>query len=104
MFLIALTRPQLFAVGDVHVTKGAEASAKTNHILTCLGRHVTGDFGGIPADDVLINLRSISEGGRIFSAYPLDPHKPSKGYGDNTMWIITEADRRMTTILLPSEY
>ena len=39
-----------------------------------------------------------------FSAYPIDPAKPSKGYGENTLWIITEADRSVTTFLLPSEY
>ncbi len=40
----------------------------------------------------------------ILSAYPIDPDKRSKGYGDNTLWIITEADRSVTTFLLPDEY
>jgi hypothetical protein len=43
-------------------------------------------------------------GSRILSAYPIDPAKPCKGFGDNTLWIITEADRSATTFLLPDEY
>ncbi|WP_256379039.1 hypothetical protein [Beijerinckia sp. L45] len=39
---------------------------------------------------------------RILSSYPLDPPSPAKG--DNTHWIITEADRSVTTFLLPNEY
>jgi hypothetical protein len=40
----------------------------------------------------------------FLSAYPIDPAKPCKGFGDNTLWIITEGDRSATTFLLPSEY
>ena len=35
----------------------------------------------------------MKDGSRILSAYPIDPSKPSKGFGQNTFWIITEADR-----------
>lgn len=41
---------------------------------------------------------------RILSAYPIDPAKPCEGFGENTLWIITEADRSVTTFLLPEEY
>jgi len=48
------------------------------------------------ADDQLQNLRAVREGKRVFSAYELR---------DGTrIWIITEADRSVTTILLPEEY
>jgi hypothetical protein len=46
----------------------------------------------------------VREGLRILSAYPLDPSKSCKGFGDNCLWIITEADRSVTTFLLPDEY
>jgi hypothetical protein len=36
--------------------------------------------------------------------YPIDPAKPCEGFGDNTLWIITEGDRSVTTFLLPDEY
>lgn len=37
-------------------------------------------------------------------AYPTDLATPCKGYGENCLWIITEADRSVTTFLLPDEY
>jgi hypothetical protein len=52
--------------------------------------------GALGADDELQNLRAVREGTRVFSAYELR---------DGTrIWIITEADRSATTILLPEEY
>lgn len=54
--------------------------------------------------DAASNAEAVTEGLRILSAYPIDTSKPSKGYGDNTPWIIAEADRSVTTFLLPSEY
>jgi hypothetical protein len=44
------------------------------------------------------------DGGRILSSYPIDPEKPCNGFRTNTIWIITEADRSVTTFLLPEEY
>jgi len=44
------------------------------------------------------------DGSRIPSSFAIDPTKPSKGFGENTLWIITESDRSVTTFLLPSEY
>ena len=41
---------------------------------------------------------------RFLSAYPIDESQPCEGFGDNTLWIITEWDRSVTTALLPSEY
>ena len=38
------------------------------------------------------------------SAYPIDPANPSEGFGENILWIATEADRSVTTFLLPGEY
>lgn len=54
--------------------------------------------------DAELNDEAVAAGeGRILAAYPIDPHRPSAGYGDNTLWIITEADRSVTTLLLPNE-
>ena len=50
------------------------------------------------------NREAIRDGFRILSAYPIDPKQPCKGFGENCVWIITEADRSVTTFLLPSEY
>jgi hypothetical protein len=54
------------------------------------------DPGSLGAEDQLQNLRGVREGTRVFSAYELR---------DGTrIWIITEADRSVTTISLPEEY
>ena len=44
---------------------------------------MTGDFGVTCAEDVETNPEAIREGFRILSAYPIDPAKPCKGYGEN---------------------
>jgi len=63
---------------------------------TFLARHVVGDWGDVDEDDRAENELSVREGFRVLSAYHLR---------DGTrIWIITEADRSSTTILLPSEY
>lgn len=100
----APTQPMRFALGDIVATPGALAATSNTYRLECLFRHVSGDFGCVCADDAETNRAGIMNGDRILSAYPIDPSKPSKGYGVNTLWIITEADRSVTTFLLPEEY
>ncbi|MHB0696625.1 hypothetical protein, partial [Roseomonas mucosa] len=67
-------------------------------------RHAQGDWGCVCNEDREMNDEALELGNRILSAYPIDPAKPSKGWGENTLWIITEADRSVTTFLLPDEY
>jgi hypothetical protein len=54
------------------------------------------DPGVLAAEDQLANLRAVREGTRVFSAYEL--------LDGTRIWIITEANRSATTILLPEEY
>ena len=64
-----------------------------------------GDWGTVCKEDAASNREAVRVGSRrILSAYPIDPAKPCKGFGDNTLWIITEGDRSVTTFLLPDEY
>jgi hypothetical protein len=64
--------------------------------LRLLARHAVGDWGEIDEDDRRENERSLAYGCRLLSAYTMR---------DGTrIWIITEADRSATTILLPGEY
>lgn len=60
-------------------------------------RHHQGDWGDVSDDDWLANNEARDEGGRILSAYRLSP-------GGTRVWVITEADRSFTTVLLPDEY
>ena len=97
-------RLPLFPLGHVVATPGA--LEHTNHIQRqiYLNRHVRGDWGCVDPKDVKENDLAVREGFRILSAYPIDPAKPCTGFGENTIWIITEADRSVTTFLLPDEY
>ncbi len=95
----------LFPLGQILATPGALAAVGSSLYLVALtARHVRGDWGCIHPDDAALNQSAVVEGGRILSAYPIDPAKPCAGFGENCLWIITEADRGVTTILLPSEY
>jgi hypothetical protein len=61
-----------------------------------LDRHLRGDWGNCDADDRQANEDALKTGARIFSVY-----HTKKGV---KLWVITEADRSATTILLPNEY
>lgn len=90
---------RIFPLGQVVATPGAiEAMSEDGtDSWELLDRHVAGDWGDLGEDDKQENELSVREGFRIFSAYIL----PKTGV---KLWVITEADRSATTILLPSEY
>lgn len=99
------TKPPIrFALGQIVATPGVIEATTHEQRLTCLRRHAMGDWGAVCREDRETNDAAARDGMRILSAYPLDPALPCKGFGDNTFWIITEADRSVTTFLLPSEY
>jgi hypothetical protein len=87
----------LFQLGAVVMTQGAKRLMEELELDPAhyLARHVTGDWGDLSADDKKENDYSVTRSLRIFSAY---------GTGDSKLWIITEADRSVTTILRPDEY
>ena len=93
-----------FSPGGTVATPGALEACGLDYLLRCLARHVRGDWGCVCAEDAETNNDAVSAGDRILSAYPIDPAKPSEGFGANTLWIITEADRSVTTFLLSEEY
>lgn len=88
----------LFALGQVVATPGAldllDRSATNAYDL--LQRHQHGDWGSVPPEDAEENRNSIETGCRILSSYFLN--------ATERLWIITEADRSVTTLLLPDEY
>ena len=95
----------LFPLGQVVTTPGALAAARSPwQFVELLARHVCGDWGFIDPEDAETNRLAVIEGDRILSAYPIDPDKPCAGFGENCLWVITEADRSVTTILLPEDY
>ena len=89
----------LFPLGQIVATPGALSALGHEGIGSeaILQRHVTGDWGELSDDDRRENELSIKEGFRILSAYKL-------ARTGVKLWIITEADRSATTLLLPDEY
>lgn len=87
----------LFEMGRIVITSGASASLDRleRHPVQLLTRHVTGDWGNLPEEDVKENQFSLEHGYRLFSAYVID---------DAKFYVITEWDRTVTTVLLPEEY
>jgi hypothetical protein len=74
------------------------------YLVACWLRHRQGDWGDVDDEDAGVNDRAVEEGGRLISAYPIDPDGERKGWGDNAIWLITDADRSSTTAMLPREY
>jgi hypothetical protein len=88
----------LFSLGQLVATPGSlDAFAEAgDNPASFVRRHITGDWGDLDADDKRANATALKEDLRILSAYHL-----SNG---TKIYIITEADRSATTILLPDEY
>lgn len=85
-------------LGLVVATPGALAALERDgtDAQRFLERHAAGDWGDLSAEDRAENDYSLSAGLRILSAYVLS--------GGERVWVITEADRSVTTLLLPEEY
>lgn len=94
----------LFELGQIVSTPGAVEACPGDYLMACLARHVRGDWGNCCAEDKRTNNKAVKIGERVLSAYPIDPALPCQGFGNNTLWIITERDRSATTFLLPQEY
>lgn len=87
-----------FSAGQLESTPRALAKleASGDSLFTYLQRHLAGDWGDIDDHDRRENEFSLEQGFRLLSAYCI-----SNGV---KIWIITEADRTSTTVLLPDEY
>jgi hypothetical protein len=94
----ALRSAILFPLGRLLATPGALAALERAGCdpVHLIARHVTGDWGELDAEDRDANERAVREGSRILSAYRLP--------AGQRIWVITEADRSLTTLLLPEEY
>lgn len=94
-----------FDLGDVMLTPRAMLELPSpGYAARLLALHHRGIWGVVCDDDQEANNEALQLGNSILSAYPIDPDKECLGHGDNTVWIITEADRSCTTIMLPEEY
>ena len=95
--MVDRVRP-LFPLGQCVATPGALAALEEAGQTPAdfLNRHVCGDWGEIHPADKGMNEQALTDEARVFSVY-----RTSKG---EKVWVITEADRASTCILLPDEY
>jgi hypothetical protein len=87
-----------FELGLATITPGALELLGSLEVspTELLERHASGDWGEIPSEDARENELALEHGFRVMSSYPLS--------GGVRVWVITERDRSLTTILLPAEY
>ena len=85
-----------FPLGQTVITPNARDTLDAEDVWLCMGRHQRGDWGDLCSEDQQSNEDALGRGGRLFSAY--HDREGVKFY------IITEADRSVTTVLLPEDY
>ena len=85
----------VFRLGRIAVTPNALESLTQADIFSGIQRHQAGDWGNLTDNNRAANDRALAEGGRIVSAY--------NAMNGTRFWLITEADRSATTILLPED-
>src|SRR5262249_28285983 len=84
-----------FPLGQLVITAAAAGRLTSEEVAAGIARHARGDWGDVGPEDAAANERSLREGLRLLSAY---------GRGDRRFWIITAADRSISTVLLPEDY
>ena len=94
----AIERRPLFPLGELVATPGALAALQKagQSPAELLSLHVRGQWGDISEEDRRENEYSLQHGFRLLSSYRTNANE--------TIWLVTESDRSVTTLLLPSEY
>jgi hypothetical protein len=85
-----------FRLGRIVATPNALSQLGQPDILTAIQRHQAGDWGEVCPEDRAANDRALAEGARLLSVY-----HTTTGV---RFWLITEADRSVTTVLMPEDY
>lgn len=85
-----------FTLGEIIATRGVIVEVHPDDFTQGLGRHAICDWGDCCLEDRNMNDDALEHGNRLLSVY--------RDRNGVKFWIITEADRSVTTILLPSEY
>lgn len=94
--LIEIVTEPKFTLGMMLITPNAKSDLSGDDVFDAMCRHVRCDWGDLDPEDKQRNNEALTEGARLFSEY----HSSS----GTKFWIITEADRSATTVLLPEDY
>jgi hypothetical protein len=97
MHIVKLKSAPLFEIEKLVATPAVMKKVDPVYAMSCLASHMTGDWGLCGDEDKAENDWSVKHGARILSVWPL-PDEAGE------FWIITEADRSVTSFLLPEEY
>jgi hypothetical protein len=92
--VIAVPKPK-FPLGKIVMTRNAYRRLQVQAVYEALHLHASGDWGEVCAEDAEQNELCLKEGCRLLSVY---------GTAEQPFWIISEADRSVTTVLLPEDY
>ena len=98
MITFSTLKKGLFSLGQTVITPGAikAFTRSEQHPGDFFERHLLGDWGEVCGEDARANQEALAEGLRLMSVY--------RTAGGKKFWIITEADRSATMLLLPGEY
>lgn len=90
-----------FPLGQLAATPGVLELLDRYHVnlFDLLARHASGDWGDVGAEDADANEQALIHGNRLLSCYTLVPGDP-----DTRVWAISEANRSVTTLMMPLEY
>ena len=90
------SEPKLVPLGRTVATPAALGTVAQPDIVAALRRHAAGDWGDVTPDDRAANDDALTSGERLLSVY--------QSATGTTFWVLTEADRSATTVLLPDDY
>jgi len=93
--MITTLTTSIFPLGHIVSTSNALTILSHQEIAKGLERHAKGDWGDVSSESAEQNSEALANGDRVMSVY---------GKGRKRFWIITEADRSVTTILMPEDY
>ena len=85
-----------FNLGQTVITPNALNSIQPEDVQNAMLRHAAGDWGDVDDEDKAANDAALKHGHRLLSAY--------RDRNQVKFWIVTEADRSATTVLLPEDY
>ncbi len=87
-----------FPLGQTVITRAAAATFESEFVQACLARHHDGDWGDLDPEDAKMNDAGLGE------EHPDRLHSSYKAPDGGKLWVITEWDRSVTTVLLPEDY
>jgi hypothetical protein len=108
-FIVLHVKP-LFDLGQILGTPKAATfiAARRIRVEVLLARHVTGDWGDIPAATNNANQTALHNGGELISIYISTPESEAnptaKEESNEQLWVVTDADRRATCFMTPADY